>query len=172
MSKVIRNQQIVDDDWIAIADDAEIPASGRVIFSWKRWQEVRDALKTGALRQAQGERDIGVRIPNTADVSALWAELKDRPLIAIEFPAFGDGRAFSQARLLRERFGYKGEIRAVGDVLRDQIFFMHRVGIDTIVPRADQDLQDCLKAFRDFSVPYQGSADQAVSVFQARRAAS
>ena len=165
MSKVIRNQQIVDDDWIAIADDAEIPTSGRVIFSLKRWQEVRDALKTG-------EVVAGVRIPNTVDVMALWDQLKDRPLIAIEFPSFGDGRAFSQARVLRERLLFKGEIRAVGDVLRDQIFLMHRTGIDTMVPRADQDLQDCLKGFRDFTVPYQGAADQQVSVFQRRRAAS
>ncbi len=163
MSKVIRNQQIVDDDWTTIADDAGIPAAGRVIFSFKRWQEVRDALKTGDVV-------AGVRIPNTVDVATLWDQLKDRPLIAIEFPAFGDGRAFSQARLLRERYGYKGEIRAVGDVLRDQIHYMHRVGIDTMAPRADQDLQGCLKAFRDFTVPYQGSADQPLSVFQRRRA--
>jgi uncharacterized protein (DUF934 family) len=164
VSKVIRNQQIVEDGWTAIADDAEMPTSGRLIFSFKRWQEVRDALKTGDVV-------AGVRIPNTADVVALWSELKDRPLIAIEFPAFGDGRAFSQARVLRERLGFRGEIRAVGDVLRDQIFFMHRVGIDTIVPRADQDLQACLTAFRDFTVPYQGSVDQPMSVFQRRRAA-
>lgn len=162
-NKVIRNQKIVEDDWTTIADDAEIPTSGRVILSLKRWQEVRDALKTGDVV-------AGVRIPNTVDLATLWDQLKDRPLIAIEFPAFGDGRAFSQARLLRERYGYKGEIRAVGDVVRDQIFFMHRTGIDTIVPRADQDLQDCLKAFRDFTVPYQGSADLPVSVFQRRRA--
>ena len=163
MSKIIRNKQVVDDDWTAIADDAELPTSGRVILSLKRWQEVRDALKTGDVV-------AGVRIPNNVDLATLWDQLKDRPLIAIEFPAFGDGRAFSQARLLRERYGYKGEIRAVGDVVRDQIFFMHRTGIDTIVPRADQDLAVCLTAFRDFTVPYQGSADQPVSVFQRRRA--
>ncbi|HZP12009.1 MAG TPA: DUF934 domain-containing protein [Nevskiaceae bacterium] len=162
MSKIIRHQRIVDDDWIAIADDAEIPTSGRAIFSWKRWQEVRDALKTGDVV-------AGVRIPNTLDLATAWDQLKDRPLIAIEFPAFGDGRAFSQARLLRERYGFKGEIRAVGDVVRDQIFFMHRTGIDTMVPRADQDLAVCLTAFRDFTVPYQGSADQPISVFQRRR---
>jgi len=164
MSKIIRNRQIASDDWTSLPDDAEIPTSGRVIFSLKRWQEVRDALKTGDVV-------AGVRIPNTADVVALWDQLKDRPLIAVEFPAFGDGRAFSQARVLRERLGFKGEIRAVGDVVRDHLFFMNRVGIDTLVPRADQDLQVCLTAFRDFTVPYQGSADQPISVFQRRRAA-
>jgi uncharacterized protein (DUF934 family) len=165
VSKIIRNRQIVEDDWAAIADDVEIPTSGRVIFSLKRWREVRDALKTGDVV-------AGVRISNNVDVVTLWDELKDRPLIAVEFPAFGDGRAYSQARVLRERLGFKGELRAVGDVMRDQLFFMHRVGIDTMVPRADQDLQLCLTAFRDFTVPYQGSVDQPVSVFQRRRAAS
>ena len=164
MAKIIRNQKIVEDDWTTIADDAEIPTSGRVIFSLKRLREVRDALKTGDVV-------AGVRIPNNVDVATLWDELKERPLIALEFPAFGDGRAYSQARLLRERFGYKGEIRATGDVLRDQLFFMHRVGFDTMAPRADQDLQVCLTAFRDFTVPYQGSVDIPVAVFQRRRAA-
>jgi uncharacterized protein (DUF934 family) len=161
MAKIIRNREIVDDDWIALADDVPLPSSGRLILSLKRWQESRDALKTG-------DTVIGVRIPNTVDVATLWDELKDRPLIAVEFPAFGDGRAFSQARVLRERFGYKGEIRAVGDVLRDQLFFMHRVGIEAMVPRADQDLAVCLSAFKDFTTPYQGSVDTPVSVFQRR----
>jgi len=161
MSKIIRNRQIADDDWTALPDDAEIPTSGRVILPLKRLQEVRDALKT---------TDVvaGVRLPNTADVLVLWAELKDRPLIALEFPAFGDGRAYSQARVLRERLGFKGELRAVGDVMRDQLFFMHRVGFDVMVPRADQDLAVCLTAFKDFTIPYQGSVDLPVSVFQRR----
>ena len=161
MSRIIRNREIVEDDWTSLPDDAEIPTSGRVILSFKRWQETRDALKTGDVV-------VGLRIPNTADVIALWDQLKDRPLIAVDFPSFGDGRAFSQARVLRERLGFKGEIRAVGDVLRDQLFYMHRVGIDAMVPRADQDLAACLAAFKDFTIPYQGSVDAPVSVFQRR----
>src|ERR1043166_4019291 len=103
MSKILRNRAIADDDWTALADDAPLPSSGRLILSLKRWQEVRDALKTG-------DTVVGVRLPNTADVVALWDEVKDRPLIALEFPAFGDGRAFSPARGLRERPGVKGEL--------------------------------------------------------------
>jgi uncharacterized protein (DUF934 family) len=171
MANIIRDGAIVQDDWIALPDDAEIPTSGRVILSLKRWQETRDALKT-ALRQAQGDREIGVRIPNTADVVALWDELKDRPLIAVEFPAFGDGRAFSQAAVLRERFGYKGEIRAVGDVLRDQIFYMQRCGIDAMVPRADQDLQGCVDALKDFTTPYQSAADDNIPIYKRRAVTS
>ena len=162
-TRIIRDRKIVDDDWTSIADDAALPSSGRVIFSLKRWQEVRDTLNTGDVV-------AGVRIPNTADVVALWAELEDRPLIAVEVPIFGDGRAYSQARVLRERFGYKGEIRAVGDVLRDQIFFMQRCGINAMAPRADQDLAGCLAAFGEFTTPYQGAADQQISILQRRRA--
>ncbi len=161
MTKIIRDRQIVEDDWISLADDAPLPSSGRVILSLKRWEESRDALKTG-------DAVVGVRIPNTADVVQLWPTLQDRPLIAVEFPAFGDGRAFSQARVLRERFGFKGEIRAVGDVMRDQIFYMQRCGINAMAPRADQDLQACLAAFRDFTTPYQGAADRQISIFQRR----
>jgi uncharacterized protein (DUF934 family) len=165
MARIIRNGSIVQDDWITLPDDAEIPTSGRVILSLKRWQETRDALKTG-------DAVVGVRIPNTADVVALWSEIKDRPLIAVEFPAFGDGRAFSQAAVLRERFGYKGEIRAVGDVLRDQIFYMQRCGIDAMVPRADQDLQVCVDALKDFTTPYQSAADETIPIYKRRAVTS
>jgi uncharacterized protein (DUF934 family) len=162
MAKIIRDRKIVDDDWTALADDAELPSSGRVILSLKRWQESRDALKTGDV-------SVGVRVPNTVDIATVWPELKDRALIAVEFPAFGDGRAFSQARVLREHLGFKGEIRAVGDVLRDQIYFMQRCGINAMVPRADQDLQVCLGALKDFTIPYQSAADESIPVFKRRR---
>jgi uncharacterized protein (DUF934 family) len=161
MSKIIRNRQIAEDDWTTLADDAPFPTSGRVIVSLKRWQEERAAHKTS-------DASVGVRIPNTASVPELWAQISDRPLIALEFPAFGDGRAYSQARLLRERFNYEGEVRAVGDVLRDQVHFMHRVGFDVMVPRADQDLDACLKAFRDFSLGYQGAVDDSTPIFLRR----
>lgn len=163
MGNIIRNRQIVADDWTALPDEAPLPSSGRIVVSLKRWREVRDAAKTG-------DACIGVRIPNTEDVIALWPEISDRPLIAVEFPAFGDGRAFSQAALLRKRLGFKGEIRAVGDVMRDQIYYMDRCGIDAIVPRADQDLQVCLTAFKDFAVPYQTAADGQPPVWARRRA--
>lgn len=163
MAKIIRDCKIVDDDWQTLPEDAPLPGSGRVIVSFKRWQEIRDAAKTN-------DAVFGVRIPNNVDVVELWSQLRERPLVAVEFPSFGDGRAFSQARLLHERFGYKGEIRAVGDVLRDEIFYMHRCGINAMVPRADQDLQGLLAAFGDFKVPYQAAADNVVPVVRRRQA--
>jgi uncharacterized protein (DUF934 family) len=111
-----------------------------------------------------------VLIPNTEDVAGLWSELKDRPFIAVLFPAWSDGRAFSQARVLRERFAYKGEIRATGDVARDQLQFMQRCGINAFEIRADQDPALCLKSLRDFDVAYQRAADSLQNVWAARRA--
>lgn len=163
MGKIIRDLKIVEDDWTELTDDAPMPTSGRVIVSLERWKTERDAHKTG-------DAAVGVRIPNTASVTDLWPLLSDRPLIAVEFPAFGDGRAYSQARVLRERCGYKGEIRAVGDVLRDQMYEKHRCGINAMAPRADQDFEACLKAVRDFAEPYQGAADSPLTVFRRRSA--
>jgi|SRR5579885_3506536 len=162
---LIRKGAIVENVWTDLADDAPPPAAGRVVVSLARWKAEGATLKAGAA-------EIGVRLPNTADVLALWPEIQDRPLLALEFPKFGDGRAFSLARLLRERLGFKGEIRAVGDgVQRDLLFYMQRVGIDAFLVRADQDPQDCLKALNDFSLAYQHGADSgAATVWELRRA--
>lgn len=95
--------------------------------------------------------------------------LDDFPeLIALDFPAFKDGRCYSHARLLRERYDYQGELRAVGDVLRDQLFFMKRCGIDSFQLRSDKDMEDALNAFNDFSVKYQTAADGAPPIYDVR----
>lgn len=162
MSTLIRDREIVADDYILLADDAPLPASGKLIVSLARWQQEAEALRTSGL-------GIGVRIPNTVDVATLWPELADRPLINVEFPGFGDGRAYTQARLLRERYGYAGEIRASGAaVVRDQIHGMHRCGINSFELRADQDPAVCLNAFEDFRRAYQPAADHSEIVARAR----
>lgn len=153
MSTLIRNQQIVQDDFVTLADDAALPSSGKVIVSLARWQQEESALRTSGVT-------AGVRIPNTVDVAAVWTSLSDRPLIALEFPAFADGRAYSQARLLHDRYRFKGEIRATGAaVVRDQLHNMHRSGINAFALRADQDAKVCLTAFKDFTQAYQPGAD-------------
>ena len=96
--------------------------------------------------------------------------------MAVAFPKFNDGRAYTAARLLRERYGFKGEIRAVGDVLRDQFFFMQRCGFDAIQPKAgkysDAQLEESLASLKDFSAPYQAAVDQPEPLFRrAQRAA-
>ena len=165
MSQLIRDRQIVADDAIQLADDAPLTSTGTVVLSWARWQAEAPALRASGLR-------IGVQIPNTLDLSLEIESLLDRPLIVLSFPAFGDGRAYSQARLLRDRYGYRGEIRASGAaVVRDQLHGMWRSGINSFALRADQDAALCLKAFDDFSEVYQPAADAQTPVFLQRRRA-
>lgn len=164
MSTLIRNGRIEADDYAWLADEAPAPAAGRVLVSLARWQKDREAL--AAL-------SVGVKLPNTADVLALWLELRNRPLLALDFPGFADGRAYSQARLLSERLHFQGELRATGKaVVRDQFHFMLRCGFTSFVIREDQDAAACLQALRDFSLVYQRAADQATPVFLRRRASA
>ncbi|MDS4040378.1 MAG: DUF934 domain-containing protein [Candidatus Competibacter sp.] len=160
MRSVIKDRRIVEDRWRHVADDAELP-DGPAIVSLARW------IRERALLLERGE-PIGVRLPNTTNVADLAADLPVLAVIALEFPKFADGRAYSQARLLRERYGYRGEIRAVGDVLRDQLLFMARSGFDAFELQADRDLDDALEAFGEFSESYQPAADQPLPLFRRR----
>jgi uncharacterized protein (DUF934 family) len=164
---LILDRRIAHNDWLSLTDDAALPAAGKVIVSLKRFRAERAALQASGLT-------LGLRIPNTEDVTALARELAGvldgLALIALEIPVFSDGRAYSQARLLRERLAYRGEIRAQGDVLHDQLFHMSRCGINAFELRADQDAQDCLRAFSDYSLEYQVAADGIETVWQKRRA--
>ncbi len=161
MRSVIKNRQIVEDRWQAVGDEDDL-AAGPVIVSLARWRRERAELL------ARGG-PLGVRLPNTADLTDLVADLPLLEVVALEFPKFSDGRAYSQARLLRERHGYRGEIRAVGDVLRDQLFFMARCGFDAFEPRADRGLEDALAAFGEFSASYQPAADQPLPLYRRGR---
>jgi len=161
MPSVIKNREIVEDPWFSAADEGDLPA-GPVIVSLSRWRQERDTLR-------KRQQPVGVRLPNTEDVAELAPDLAHLALIALEFPKFADGRAYSQARLLRERYGYQGEIRAVGDVLRDQLFFMARSGFDAFVLRPDRDLQDALQAFQEFTETYQPAADQPQPLYRRAR---
>lgn len=162
MSTLIRDRQIVADDYQLLADEAPLPAAGKVIVSLARWQQEDAALRASGL-------SVGVRIPNTVEITTVWADLADRPLINLEFPGFADGRAYSQARLLHDRFGYQGEIRASGAaVVRDQMHSMLRCGINSFELRADQNPQVCMGALQDFSLAYQPAADGISTVLRRR----
>ncbi len=113
-----RDGAFAQDDWRRLADDAA-PQGGRVIVSLARWRREAETLRAG---------EIGVEIAAGGGAQEALAELADRPLIALNFDKFGDGRAFSYAVLLRERYGFRGELRAVGDVLLDEIPLMARCG--------------------------------------------
>lgn len=144
MQQIIRRREIIADTWRHLGAEEPIPATGQVIVPLAR------AL---AEPPAPG-RALGVSLSGEDDVEALRPLLEGVGLVAIEFPRFADGRGYSQARLLRERLGYTGPLRAFGDVLRDQLMFMERVGFDEFAVRADKDVWDALRAFETFSVTY------------------
>jgi uncharacterized protein (DUF934 family) len=163
MSLLIRHGEVVSDDpYQAVDDLAPLPA-GPVIVSLARW-----AQEAAALNPEQ--RAFGVRLPNTADVLALDAAVLRAPLIVLEFPAFADGRAYSQARLLRDRRGYSGELRATGAaVVRDQLLGMARCGIDSFQLRADQSAEAGAQVWREFSRAYQPGSTATDSLPPVRR---
>ena len=158
--RVIRDQRIVEDGWQCVADGEPLP-EGDVIVSWARWQTEREPLLN---RDAK----LGVVINGDHKLAEIAQDLPHFDLIGLDFPKLGDGRCFSHARLLRERYGYQGELRAVGYVLRDLLFFMHRCGIDSFQIREDKDIEDALKAFSEFSVKYQPAADGALPIYRLR----
>lgn len=166
-ARIIRDRQLADDDRRWLGDDSgALPADGQpVIVSWTRWQaELDGTTDDGRLPH------IGVQIPNTLDLAEGWPQLAQRALIALDFPAFPDGRAYSQARLLRDRYAFKGELRACGDaVVRDQLWEMQRCGVNAFALRADQNAESCLRAFVNFSDAYQSASDGVEPIWKRRR---
>lgn len=147
MNTLIRNAQIVDDGWQWIdASEAQLAArleaGGRFVLPLALWLAHRASLDPAC---------AGVWLGPDDEPEAVLPWLADIPLIAIRFPVFTDGRGYSLARLLRSRHGYTGELRAVGDVLRDQLYFLQRCGFDAFQLRADQSPEEALAAFQDYS---------------------
>ncbi len=162
---LLKDGKVVDDPWITVADDADMPGDGPVILSLDRWLENRDDLL---------KRNAPVGIVLRSDQPpTLVADWLDRfGVVALDFPKFTDGRAYSYARMLRQRFAYTGEVRAVGDVLRDQLLFMHRCGFDAFEMRSETAEEDWREALGEIDVFYQPGADARRSVMQARRDAA
>jgi len=160
---LLKHGRLVGEDaWIAVADDAPLPDDDRpVLIGHARWTAEKFVL-------AKRNAPLGIRLPNNLDVLEFGDEACRFDLIVLTFPKFSDGRAYSQARLLRERFGYRGELRASGQVLRDQLRLMHRCGFDAY----EIDRPDAAAAFadalRDFSAAYQPAADGAATALEQR----
>ena len=154
----VYDQQIVDDDWRLLAEGEPVPEGGDVIVSVKVWNAERATLKSRAGR-------TGVCLKSD-ELPEEVEGLSELPLVAVDFPKFGDGRGYTSARLLRERYGYRGEVRAVGEVLRDQLFYMARCGIDSFALKAGKDIEGALEAFKDFSLSYQAAADDPRPLFR------
>lgn len=150
---LVKGGAVVTDAWRHLADDETLPANGKITLSWARWTAERDRLDCMPA-------ELGVRIPNTVQTGEIGPESGRFGLIALVFPSFGDGRAYSQARVLRERFGYTGELRATGNVLRDQLQFMERCGIDAFEVNERAIAEGWFAALREFDVFYQPAADK------------
>jgi uncharacterized protein (DUF934 family) len=166
MAKLIKDGSVVVDTWnrcAATADDFDIGNivdDDGLIVALPVWLKHCESLRTLPR--------VGVLLAGSDDPAQLAADLPHINLIAIEFPKFADGRGFSSARLLRERYGFKGEIRAVGAYLPDQIYYLRRCGFDAFEV-SDERADDALGCWTPFSEPYQGAVDQA-PLYQRRAA--
>jgi uncharacterized protein (DUF934 family) len=165
-TKLIRDGQLQEDNWhlidasVGVDELAELDGKD-VIVPLCCWLAEQDHISG---RRGQ----TGVWLESHELPSALRADLSRLPLIALDFPVFSDGRAYSSARELRQNLGYSGEVRAIGDVLRDQLFYMRRCGFNAFALRDDQDIETALCAFTDFSEGYQASVDRPIPLFRRR----
>lgn len=142
---------LANDTFVSVADDAALPEGGAIV-SLARFQKERDALLA---RNAP----IGVRLKSDQSPEELGEDVHRLSLVALEFPAFSDGRAFSWARMLRTRIGFKGEVRAVGKYIFDQLAYQRRVGFDAWELPPNVKAEDFPKAFAEMTNVYQPSAD-------------
>ncbi len=149
---LIKDGRVAEDPWLRLADEDEVEAGRPVIVSLERWQADRETLKG---RNAP----LGLWLKSDQSPAQVADDLRHFALIALEFPKFNDGRAFSYARLLRERYGYRGEVRAVGEVLRDLLLYMHRCGFDAFAIDRDDAVERWQAALDEMSVWYQPTAD-------------
>lgn len=170
MTKLIRNSQIVQDEWqvLRIAEgqlptEVQVP-TGKVLVPLSVWLAHSDELLQ---RKHRGD-DLGVWLAPEDDAEKLVPHLTEFSVIGVDFPVFRDGRGYSSAYLLRSRHGYKGELRAIGDVMKDQIFYLARVGFDAFAIKEGKSVEDALASLKDFSEVYQGSVDQPVPYFRRR----
>jgi uncharacterized protein (DUF934 family) len=158
--KIIRDRAIVDDDFVFVSDGAEQPADAKPLVP------LADYIRTHETLLAR-HAAVGVRIPSDKLPSDI-PELQRLALIAIEFPRFTDGRGYSVARMLRERHGYRGELRAVGWVLRDQLRYLERCGFTAFELKPGKPLESGLEAFTEFSVAYQAAVDDPRPLYRRR----
>jgi uncharacterized protein (DUF934 family) len=157
---LIRNNAFVESPFAHVADGEALP-DGAVVVSLSRFLAERESLM-------QRNAPLGVRIASSETPDALGSDVHHFAIVELEFPKFRDGRGYSSARVLRDRLGYKGEIRARGDVLRDQWLFMSRVGVDSFEVRPGTRLEDFRAALAEQTVFYQRASDSHASIFELR----
>lgn len=166
MPKLIKDGLIVENTWAFIAKpdgDAavvEVPA-GQVIIPVNVWLAQKETL--------QVRTDIGVWLDSDEGAELIGAEANRFPVIGVNFPLFMDGRAFSSARLLRERYGFTGELRAVGNFIRDQLCYLRRCGVNAFAfANSEINLEEAVKSLQDLQEYYQAAVDQPLPLFRRR----
>lgn len=147
--QIIKDREIVEDSWQHLDDDAELVA-GNVTVSVSRWQEQHETL-------SQHKGSLGIRLTGDDPLEEVVPDLSEFSLVVLIFLAFTDGRCYSFARLLRERYHFEGEIRAQGDVLQDQLFYMSQCGINSFELAYPERIEKALTVFDDFSDSYQAT---------------
>jgi uncharacterized protein (DUF934 family) len=158
---LVKNGKVADDIFVHLADDAELPEAAAVLVSAARFLENPEDLLAKAAK-------LGVIWPNNRDLDDLLPFLDRLAVVALVFPTFRDGRAYSQARLLRERYGYDGELRAAGQVLRDQFVFMLRAGFDAFEVKKESDAEAFALTAKRYSVFYQPTGDGRITALHRR----
>ncbi len=159
---LIKDSQIVEDPWTTLEDEAPLTPGVWPIVSLERWQAERESLMEAGV-------PIGLRLRSDQSPRLIAEESEHFTVIALEFPKFTDGRPYSSARLLRERYGFKGELRAAGHVLRDQALFLVRCGFDAFEVPADISPDAWRAALARITVRYQAAADARSTAARLRR---
>ncbi|MEY4685373.1 MAG: hypothetical protein RLZ25_1832 [Pseudomonadota bacterium] len=159
--KIIKSGHVVEDQWVHLDDESTLQPGTMATVSLDRLEALTD-------EERQIPTSLGVRIRPGEDVNRLNNHIKRITLVVLAMNPFTDGRSFSQARILREQLGFQGEIRASGDFLRDQMYYLHRLGVDSFEFAEGTDLNDRLKAFTEFTVTYQAAQDEPQPLFRRR----
>jgi uncharacterized protein (DUF934 family) len=146
----------VQDPWQPLSDDSA-RHQGHLLLTHEQW--------TARRGEFEPSQSLGVIVPNTLDVESLRDELAHWSLVVLQFPKWTDGRAYSQARLLRARLRFSGEVRATGEVLVDMLPLLHRSGFDAVLMRADQNVDAAQRALQFFAGHYQGDVHEARPAF-------
>lgn len=161
MPKLIKNSEVIENIWTVEDKEFEGPVEGANKFLPKAfWLANADELAANPT--------LGVWLDSDEGPEELEPYLDQVQYIAVNFPKFADGRGYSYARILRDRYGYKGEIRAIGDILHDQLFYLKRCGFDAFAIREDKDADAALSGLTDFTETYQAACDQADPLFRRR----
>jgi len=158
---LVKDGRIAADLFVHVPDGAELPGDGAILIPAARFLEDPEAV-------LQRAGKVGVIWPNNRDVGDLVPYLDRLAVVALVFPSFRDGRAYSQARLLRERHGFEGELRATGQVLRDQFVFMLRAGFDSFEVKKQADAEAFMATAKRYSVFYQPTGDGRITALHRR----